>query len=174
MQHPEMQIPMSQPHPTPTLQTRIPNVTAQKTAHLTKRCACAVKSSSTLQHLTFPHVSSLFHTNLTLHVSSQTFPQLQRLNGCGRLRTVDNSCERYDNESRTRPYPQTPRVKREPFTMHSGNETQLEVPTLPLVCWSLVLVCRDHLSTSARSPTLWVEDRFEELTIGSSHIRVCN
>ena len=47
-----------------------PNVTAQKPADLTKRCACAVNSSSTLQHLMFPHISSLFHTNLTHHAST--------------------------------------------------------------------------------------------------------
>ena len=43
---------MSQPHPTPQTHhspNANPNVTAQKTADLTKRCACAVKSSSTLQ-----------------------------------------------------------------------------------------------------------------------------
>ena len=59
MQRTETQIPMSQPHPT-----------TQKTADLTKRCACAEKSSI-LQHLTFPHGSSLFHTNLTRHASMQ-------------------------------------------------------------------------------------------------------
>ena len=43
---------------------------------------------------------------------------------CERLRTVDNGCERYDNESRTRLYPQTPRVKREPFATHAGKVQQ--------------------------------------------------
>ena len=72
MPHPETQIPMAQPHPTPQKHdspNANPNGTAQQTADLTKRCTCAVKSSSTLQHLTFPHDSSLFHTNLTRHVS---------------------------------------------------------------------------------------------------------
>ena len=60
MQHPETQIPMAQPHPTPHSPNANPNGTVQKTADLTKRCACAVNSSSTLtlQHLTFPHDSS--------------------------------------------------------------------------------------------------------------------
>ena len=57
---------MSQPHPTPQKHHPLnanPNVTTQKTADLTKCCACAVKSSFTLQHLiTFPHLSLLFQT----------------------------------------------------------------------------------------------------------------
>ena len=71
MPHPETQIPMARPHPTPQKHNS-PNAsrngTAQQAADLTKRSACAVKSSSTLQHLTFPHDSSLFHTNLTRRV----------------------------------------------------------------------------------------------------------
>ena len=61
MQHLETQIPMSQPHPTPQKHhspNANPNVIAQKTHHLTKRCACAVISSSILHPLTFPRVSS--------------------------------------------------------------------------------------------------------------------
>ena len=64
MPHPETQIPMAQPHPTPQKTdspNANPNGTVQQTADLTKRCTCAVKSSSTLQHLTFPHDSSLFN-----------------------------------------------------------------------------------------------------------------
>ena len=53
----------------------------------------------------------------------KSFPQCERHSallrtvavGCGR-----NGCGRYDNESRTRLHPQTPRVKREPFATHSG------------------------------------------------------
>ena len=112
---------MSQPHPTPqkntTPQTPIPLTTAD----LTKRCAC-----STLQHLTFPHVSSLFHTNPTRHASTPS--PLQNLRPmaaalaayCGWRRTVADDCDRCDNASRTRLYPQTPRVKREPFATRSG------------------------------------------------------
>ena len=79
-QRPETPIPMSQSHPTTPKHhspNATPNVTTQKTADLTKRCACAVKSSSILQHLTFPHDSSLFHTNLTRHPSIQN--PLQKL-----------------------------------------------------------------------------------------------
>ena len=80
-----------------------PNVVTQKTADLIKRCTCAEKFSSTLQHQTFPHVSSLLHTNLTRHVSirtlSKSFPQRQRLSalprtaavGCERLTTAANA-----------------------------------------------------------------------------------
>ena len=74
---------MSQPHPTD--QKHHPphanaNVTAQKTHHLTKRCPCAVISSSTLPHvstrfLAISHESdtSCFHPN-----PLQSFPQCQR------------------------------------------------------------------------------------------------
>ena len=65
MPHPETQIPMARPHPTPQKHDS-PN---------TNPNACAVKSSSTLQHLTFPHDSSLFHTNLTRHVSIRNLLQ---------------------------------------------------------------------------------------------------
>ena len=84
--HPETQIPMAWPHPAPQKHdspNANPKGTAQQTADLTKRCTCAVKSSSTLQHLTFPHDSSLFHTNLTRHVSIrnllQKLPQWPRI-----------------------------------------------------------------------------------------------
>ena len=70
-QHPETQTPMARPHPTPQKHhspNANPNGTAQKIADLTKRCACAVNSTSILQHLAFAHVPTLFHTNLTRHV----------------------------------------------------------------------------------------------------------
>ena len=58
MQHPETQIPLSQPHPTSPKHhspNANPNVTMQKTADLTKRCAC--------QWNTPPHFNILrFHT----------------------------------------------------------------------------------------------------------------
>ena len=113
-----------------------PNGTAQKTVDLTKRCACAMNSTSTLRHLTFPDASMLFHTNLTRHVfirnpfqklppmAAALAPYCERrrtvANGCERLRTVADGCELRNNGSRTRLYPQTPRVKREPFGTHSG------------------------------------------------------
>ena len=43
---------------------------------------------------------------------------------CGRLRTVAGGCEHRNNGSRTRLYPQAPRVKREPFATHSGKNIQ--------------------------------------------------
>ena len=107
-----------------------PNVTAQKTPHLTKRCACAVKSSSTLQHLTFPHVSSLFHTNLTHHASIQNS-----------LQTVVVAQTTSREQGSTMFYPQTPRVKREPFVTHSGTRGD-GVPTpLSLFLSNLLATC---------------------------------
>ena len=100
MQHPEPQTLMARPHPTPQKhhsQNASPNGTAQKTAELTKPCPCAVKSSSTLQHLTFPHVSTLYHTNLTRHVSIpnplQKLPPMAAALApyCSHRRTVANA-----------------------------------------------------------------------------------
>ena len=52
----------AQPHPTSPKHhppNANPTVTIKKTADLTKRCACAANSSSTLHPLTVPHVSFL-------------------------------------------------------------------------------------------------------------------
>ena len=109
MQHPEAQIPMAQPHPTPQKHhspNANPNVTAQKTADLTKRCACAVNSSSTLQDLTYPHVSLLFHTNLTHHASMPKPSPKASPNGSGMQRPlkqrVANKALPPDSQSSTR------------------------------------------------------------------------
>ena len=56
-------------------------------------------------------------------VTCKSFPQWQRLSDL--LRTVANGCEHRSNGSRTRLYPQTPRVKREPFATHSGRKNRL-------------------------------------------------
>ena len=79
MPFPETQIPMAQPHPTPQKHdspNANPNGTAQQTADLTKRCTCAVKSSPTLQHLTFPHDSSLFTKGSLSYLSSPCFSKM--------------------------------------------------------------------------------------------------
>ena len=88
---------------------------------LTKRCACAVKSPSTLQHLIFPHASTLFHTNLMRHVSIRNPPKLPPMagphgptaNGGERLRTVADGCERLrtvaNAETKRREQGSTPR-----------------------------------------------------------------
>ena len=53
MQCPETQAPMARPHPTPPKHhADEPQWNCAEIADLTKRCAYAVKSSSTLQHLT--------------------------------------------------------------------------------------------------------------------------
>ena len=78
MPHPETQIPMARPHPTPQKHNSPntnPNGTAQQTADLTKCCACAVKSSSTLQHLTFPHDSSISHESDTSRFHPKPSPK---------------------------------------------------------------------------------------------------
>ena len=141
MPHPETPHPTPQNHHSPNAS---PNGTAQQTADLTKRCACAVKSSSTLQHLTFSHDSSLFDlfdTNLTRHVfirnplpkASPNGSGLSALlrtaaDGCEQLRTVANAETTRREQGST---PQTPRVKREPFATHSGkNNSEVDQGTL--------------------------------------------
>ena len=85
-QRPETQTPTSKPHPTPQKHhspNANPNVTAQKTAHLTKRCACAVKSSS--MHTSTSYVSIRFHaishesdtSRFPSETLSKSFPQWQ-------------------------------------------------------------------------------------------------
>ena len=88
----------------------------------TKRCTCAAKSSSTLHLLTFPHVSSLFHMNLTRHASmfpsktlSKSFAQCERHRAT--LRTLVATTTSREQDSTPRP-PEL--YKREPFAMHSG------------------------------------------------------
>ena len=68
------------------------------------------------------------------------------VNGCGRLRTVANGCEHKNNDRRTQLYPQTPKVKREPFATHSGKmlcRISLKQCALNLFCfgdsWSIDL-----------------------------------
>ena len=63
MQHSETQIPMARPHPTPQKHhspNANPNGAVQKTVDLTKRCACAVKSSS---HISTSYISTRFHAS---------------------------------------------------------------------------------------------------------------
>ena len=61
MPHPHTQIPMARPHPTPQTHhspNANPNVTAQQTADLTKRCACAVKCITFLaRHIIFMQIT---------------------------------------------------------------------------------------------------------------------
>ena len=62
--------------------------------------------------------------------------------GCERLRTVANGCEHKNNDRRTQLYPQTPKVKREPFATHSGKcvEDHLTIPSKSLSSdWTALL-----------------------------------
>ena len=73
--------------------------------------------------------------------------------GCERLRTVANGCERLDNIQRTQLYPHTPRVKREPLlrirennNLKLGHEIisvfgQEGLPMLPFSCVYILLLC---------------------------------
>ena len=120
MPRPETQTPMARPHPTPQKNhspNASPNGTAQKTADLTKRCACAVNSTSIIQHLTFPHVSTLFDTNLARHVfirnPLQKLPPMAAALApyCGGRRTVANAettCREQD------PTPRPPELNENP------------------------------------------------------------
>ena len=61
MPHPETQIPMARPHPTPQKHdspNANPNGTAQQSADLTKRCACAAKCITLLaRHVIFMQIT---------------------------------------------------------------------------------------------------------------------
>ena len=146
---------MAQPHPTPQKHNSPdanPNVTTQKPVDLTKRCACAVKSSSTLQHLTNPHDSSLFHTNLTRRVSIRApFQKLLPMAApySALPRTVANA---ETNPSQTRLYPQTPRIKREPFATHSGKRCSTRAPpsTVKAYTYVYLLFIYIHICVHAR------------------------
>ena len=63
---------------------------------------------------------------------------------CGRLRTVADGCGRLRNVWRTQLNPHTPRVKREPFAMHSGKRVQ--IPQLA------VMLAFFHLHFSGSDP----------------------
>ena len=110
-----------------------PNGAAQKTADLTKRCACTVNSTSTLRHLTFPRrFHAISHESDTSRFHPKPSPKASPNSSalalyCGRLRTVADGCERLRTvaniETTGRKQgstPRTPRVKREPFATHSG------------------------------------------------------
>ena len=61
MPHPETQVPMARPHPTPQEHdspNANPNGTAQQSADLTKRCACAAKRITLLaRHVFFMQIT---------------------------------------------------------------------------------------------------------------------
>ena len=60
-----------------------------------------------------------------------TFPQRQGHIGTGfeHLRTVADGCQHENNVQRTQLYPQTPKVKREPFATHSGKKKNSTMQT---------------------------------------------
>ena len=120
MPHPETQIPMARPHPTPQKHNSPnanPNGTAQKTADLTKRCACAVNSTFAISQASD---TSRFHPK----PSPKASPNGSALAlYCERLRTVAD-VETTDREQGSTPRP--PRVKREPFATHSGKHNKKE------------------------------------------------
>ena len=105
---PETQIPMAQPHPTPQKHhspNANPNVTARISQNITTRFLAISHESDT----------SRFHAKPSPKPSpnGSGLSVLMRTaaNGCGRLRTVANA----ETTGREQGYPQTPRVKREPF-----------------------------------------------------------
>ena len=93
------------------------------------QCDCAADSPShktLILDTSFSHVSTRFlaisneSDTSCFHPkpSPESSPNVSAI--ALHLRTVADGCGRSDNESRTRLYPLTPRVKREPFATHSG------------------------------------------------------
>ena len=109
---------MARPHPTPQKHVSPnanPNGTAQQTADLTKRCACAVKSSSYIstRFLAISHESdtSRFHPKPTPKAS----PNGTAIEtSYGRLQTVADGCEHENNVGQTQLNPQTPKLNKNP------------------------------------------------------------
>ena len=81
MPHPETQIPMARPHPTPQKHdspNANPNGTAQQSADLTKRCACAAKCISFLaRHVMVMQITMELRRKLTRVTSMKS--HLQKL-----------------------------------------------------------------------------------------------
>ena len=81
MPHPETQIPMARPHPTPQKHdspNANPNGTAQQSADLTKRCACAAKRITFLaRHVIFTQITMEQRRKLTRDTSMKS--HLQKL-----------------------------------------------------------------------------------------------
>ena len=164
MPHPETQIPMARPHPTPQKHdspNANPNGTAQQTADITKRCSCAVKSSSTLQHLTFPYDSSLFHTNLTRHVSIRNL--LQKLPPMAsslrrddddkrRQTTTDDDRRRHDaSHANTAPTPRPPTINGNP-SLRIREKHVWYTYSAPMcsLCQGMLLIGNINVTRSAR------------------------
>ena len=69
MPHPETQIPMARPHPTPQKHdspNANPNGTAQQSADLTKRCACAATWGAALFKIFVPERHGVEHQLLEI------------------------------------------------------------------------------------------------------------
>ena len=81
MPHPETQIPMARPHPTPPKHdspNANPNGTAQQSADLTKRCACAAKCITFLaRHVGVMQITMELRCKLTRDTSMKS--HLQKL-----------------------------------------------------------------------------------------------
>ena len=90
MPHPETQIPMARPHPTPQKHdspNANPNGTAQQTADLTKRCACAAKCITFLaRHVGVMPITMELRRKLTRDTSMKS--HLQKLPPSSKFETL--------------------------------------------------------------------------------------
>ena len=138
--HSALQIPMEQRDSTPLKhhsETANPNMTTTQTCHFheTLRLCSEMHHLSCMTYHFYAnhngiaaridtrrvHEKSLFGALPNGRAIGAGFEHLRTVaNGCGRLRTVADGCGHKNNDRRTQLYPQTPKVKREPFATHSG------------------------------------------------------
>ena len=130
MPHPETQIPMARPHPTPQKHdspNANPNGTAQQTADLTKRCACAAKCITFLaRHVGVMPITMELRRKLTRDTSMKS--HLQKLPPMAanlrrdattttrrRQTTRDDDKRRHDaSHANTAPTPRPPTINGNP------------------------------------------------------------
>ena len=137
MPHPETQIPMARPHPTPPKHdspNANPNGTAQQSADLTKRCACAAKCITFLaRHVGVMQITMELRCKLTRDTSMKSHlqklpPMAANLRRDDDDTTTTSDDRRRETTTRRKPCkhssnPQTPNYKREPFATHSGKKS---------------------------------------------------
>ena len=126
----QLHIPMEQHDSTPLKhhsETANPNGTTTQTCHFheTLRLCSETHHLSCITYNFYANHNGIAAQTDTWHVHEKSrFRALPngRAIGAGfeHLRTVEDGCEHENNDRRTQLYPQTPKVKREPFATHSG------------------------------------------------------
>ena len=187
--HSALQIPIEQRDSTPRKhhsETANPNMTTTQTCpfHETLRLCSEMHHLSCMTYHFYANHNGIAAQTDTRHVHEKSlfgalpngraigagFEHLRTVaDGCERLRTVANGCEHKNNDRRTQLYPQTPKVKREPFATHSGKHNNrlswrktrvLSAARMPLLGpelsgWGAYLTRVPGFSAPPRNPKCW-------------------